>query len=115
MTPEEREQYQQEMRSRLAQQHGKEGEDVVHAKGVGEGFRYAYGTAERPDSQATVTALEEEARRQERERREAAERERERQRREEELELERLEQERLAKEAERERRLQEWIASEKAK
>ncbi|XP_068748062.1 band 4.1-like protein 2 isoform X2 [Montipora capricornis] len=116
MTPEEREQYQQEMRSRLAQQHGQEGEDVVvHAKGVGEGFRYAYGTADRPDSQATVTALEEEARRQERERREAAERERERQRREEELELERLEQERLAKEAERERRLQEWIASEKAK
>ncbi|XP_029194495.2 protein 4.1-like isoform X1 [Acropora millepora] len=101
MTPEEREQYQQEMASRLGKQR-REGEDVILARGAGEGVRYAYGN---PDPQATVTALEEEARRQEQERREAMERERERQQREEER----------AKEEERERKLQEWIESEKAR
>ena len=108
MTPEEREQYQREIADRLRRQQAG-GQDVIRATGVGEGLGYAYGTAERRDPQATVTALEEEARRREKERREEEERERERQ------EWKRREEERLEreKEAERERRLQEWIESEK--
>lgn len=102
MTPEEREQYQREMAEKLAKQRKEGGQDVIRATGVGEaGAYYAYGTAERPDPQATVTAVEEEARRRERERKEA-----------EEWERKRLEEEK-AKEAERERKLQEWIESEK--
>lgn len=108
MTPEEREQYQQEMASRLGKPR-REGEDVVLARGAGEEVRYVYGN---PDPQATVTALEEEARRQEQERREAAEREREAAERE--RERQQREEER-AKEEERERKLQEWIESEKAR
>ncbi|XP_073258250.1 uncharacterized protein [Porites lutea] len=109
MTPEEREQYQREIADRLRRQQAEGGQDVIRATGVGEGLGYAYGTAERRDPQATVTALEEEARRREKERREEEERERERQ------EWKRREEERLEreKEAERERRLQEWIESEK--
>ncbi|XP_078361978.1 uncharacterized protein LOC144646306 isoform X2 [Oculina patagonica] len=103
MTPEEREQYQREMAEKLRKQRGEGDQDVVRATGV-EGRTYAYGTAERPDPQATVFAVEEEARRREKERREEAERERER------LERERLE---AGREAERERQLQEWIESEK--
>ncbi|KAM7443384.1 hypothetical protein ABFA07_007845 [Porites harrisoni] len=108
MTPEEREQYQREIADRLRRQQAG-GQDLIRATGVGEGLGYAYGTAERRDPQATVTALEEEARRREKERREEEERERERQ------EWKRREEERLEreKEAERERRLQEWIESEK--
>lgn len=108
MTQEEREQYQREIADRLRRQQAG-GQDVIRATGVGEGLGYAYGTAERRDPQATVTALEEEARRREKERREEEERERERQ------EWKRREEERLEreKEAERERRLQEWIESEK--
>lgn len=118
MTPEEREQYRREMAAKLGKQPGDRDQDFIRARGVGEGVGYAYGSVDRPDAQATVTAVEEEARRQEKERREEAERERERQRREQErLEQERLEQEQLEqerlKEEERERRLQEWIASEK--
>lgn len=109
MTPEEREQYQREIADRLRRQQAEGGQDVIRATGVGEGLGYAYGTAERRDPQATVTALEEEARRREKERREEEEWERERQ------EWKRREEERLEreKEAERERRLQEWIESEK--
>ena len=99
MTPEEREQYQREMAEKLRKQRGEGDQDVIRATGVEAGRTYAYGTAERPDPQATVTAVEEEARRREKERREEAERERER-----------LERER---EEERERKLQEWIESEK--
>lgn len=107
MTPEEREQYQREMREKLGKQRGEGGQDVIRATGAGEGGSYyAYVTAERPDPQATVTAVKEEARRREKERREEAERERERLERE-------AERERLAKEAEREKKLQEWIESEK--
>ena len=101
MTPEEREQYQKEMAEKFGKQRGEGGQDVIRATGV-DGPTYAYGTTERPDPQATVTAIEEEARRREKDRREEAERERER-----------LEKERLDKEAERERKLQEWIESEK--
>lgn len=107
MTPEEREQYQREMREKLGKERREGGQDVIRATGAGEGRSfYAYGTAERPDPQATVTALEDEARRREKERKEQAEREKERLERE-------AEKERLAKEAERERKLQEWIDSEK--
>ncbi|KAJ7391164.1 hypothetical protein OS493_020195 [Desmophyllum pertusum] len=114
MTPEEREQYQREMAEKLGKQRRDGGQDVIRATGAGEGGNYyAYGTAERPDPQATVTAVEEEARRREKERKEEAERERERREREQQEREERLEQERLDKEAERERKLQEWIESEK--
>lgn len=100
LTPEEREQYQREITEKLGKQKGERGDDVIRATGAGEaGGFYAYGRAERPDPQATVTAVEEEARRREWERKQAEERERIR-----------LEQE---KEAERERKLQEWIESEK--
>lgn len=101
MTPEEREQYQREMAEKFRKQRGEGDQDVIRATGV-DGRTYAYGTSERPDPQATVTAVEEEARRREKERKEEAERERER-----------IEKERLDKEAEREKKLQEWIDSEK--
>lgn len=100
MTPEEREEYLREMEEKFGKQKRERGDNVIRATGAGEaGAFYVYGTAERPDPQSTVTAVEEEARKREWERKQAEERERIR-----------LEQER---EAERERKLQEWIESEK--